>query len=336
MALNKKLIGHACQRCFVCNETDVLFNPNGLLNSIETKVSICWRCNNLSETQRIVVKWLGQASLTGDELLLEALLRRGYLVYRDENGLWLGTGSHRLDLEVLSLVEGLKVEPVFGHAYRMARVKERSTCLRTMDIALRIASLPVVTGYCIGGCSTDWNKFRKMLWGAKLPAAGHDALYEAPHSLDRTRYLFDCLHFGTTDMGLTLLVKALPLARVFTAASCDGHGTSPAWIHFGYEWSRYWAKAVFDILQISTPNSKWVWDETRLSIEPNEQYGDAEILNFLNDIQNFARRLMNQSAIDKIGRARARTLEAFAECPPSTQRFAEEARRQLAEEFALA
>ena len=53
----------------------------------------------------------------------------------------------------------------------------------------------------------------------------------------------------------------------------------------------------------------------------------------LNDIQHFARRLLNQDVIDKIGRARVKTLEVFGETVPTTERFAQEAQTQLAEEF---
>lgn len=53
----------------------------------------------------------------------------------------------------------------------------------------------------------------------------------------------------------------------------------------------------------------------------------------LNDIQHIARRLLHQRTIDKIGRARVRTLEAFGESPPIAERFAQEARHQLADEF---
>ncbi len=54
----------------------------------------------------------------------------------------------------------------------------------------------------------------------------------------------------------------------------------------------------------------------------------------LNDIQHFAHRLLNQSTIDKIGLARFRTLEVFGDSSPITERFVQEARHQLAEEFA--
>lgn len=68
-------------------------------------------------------------------------------------------------------------------------------------------------------------------------------------------------------------------------------------------------------------------------ITPLGGFGDAQVLGMLNDIQNFARQLLNQSTIDKIGRARVKTLEVFGESPPSVELFSEEARRQLAEEF---
>ena len=71
-----------------------------------------------------------------------------------------------------------------------------------------------------------------------------------------------------------------------------------------------------------------------LHIAPQRGYGDAEMLGMLNDIQHFARGLLHQSTIDKIGRARGRTLETFGNSSPIAERFAKEARYQLTEELA--
>ena len=285
-------------------------------------------------TQRITIEWLRRSSLTGNELLLEALLRRGFLVFRDEDGVWLAKGSHPLDLEVLSLVAGLEVEPVHGHERRMARVKVQSPRMRTMDIAIQIATLPSAAGHFLAGhTSNEWDRYRNMVWGAKVPACHIDELYESPGGQDLI-WLSDSHCSGTPDMGVTLLVKAFPLGRILTTYSCDGHGSLPALICFGYIWCGYWAEAVFDTLEMATPNSKWDWDKSSLKIEPIGGYGDAQILNMFNDIQYFARRLMEQSTIDKIGRARIKTLQAIGDHLPTSERFVEEARRQLAVEFA--
>jgi hypothetical protein len=68
-------------------------------------------------------------------------------------------------------------------------------------------------------------------------------------------------------------------------------------------------------------------------ITPHDGFGDAEVMGMLNDIQHFARRLLSQGTIDKIGCARIRTLEALGDHPPTGENFAQEARRQLAAEF---
>ena len=65
-------------------------------------------------TQKVTCDWLRQSGLEDEELLLEALLRRGFLAYRDDNGVWIGTGSHPEDIEVLRVVNGLVVEPMLG------------------------------------------------------------------------------------------------------------------------------------------------------------------------------------------------------------------------------
>jgi hypothetical protein len=285
----------------------------------------------MNRTHRITSDWLLQSGLVEEELLLEALLRRGFLAYRDDQGVWLGTGSHPADLDVLRLVTGLKVEPVSDHKDRKARVKMRSTRVRAMDVALAIVVLfESYSSFTTGGIpgflgSNGWNSYRTMAWGAKLPIG------------PTMKGGINCqaVESGVLDLGVALLVKVLPLARVATSISCDGHGERPATIPFCFEWDPFWAKAVFDVLDAATPKSIWSWNGG-IEIAPScesQDFSDAEVLGMLNDIQHFARRLLDQITIDKIGRARAGTLEAFGDYPPIHKHFAEEARRQLAAEF---
>ncbi len=286
----------------------------------------------MNRTQRVTSDWLLQSGLVGDELLLEGLLRRGFLAYRDEVGVWLGTGSHPVDMDVLQLVRGLTVEPVSGHKDRLARLRLRSTRVRSMDVTLRIvALLEGYSSFTTGGIpdflgSNAWRSYRTMAWGAKLPIGpvikrGNDC---------------QLVRSGALDVGVALLVKVLPLARAATSFSCDGHGERPATISFCFEWDPFWAKAVFDAMGVATPDSTWTWNGG-VEIAPNggsQNFSDSKVLGILNDIQHFARQLMHQNTIEKIGRARVSTLEAFGESPPSAELFAQEARRQLAEEFA--
>lgn len=281
----------------------------------------------MNRTQRITSEWLLQSGLVGDELLLEGLLRRGFLAYRDDQGVWLGTGSHPEDLDVLRLVAGLNVEPVPGHTDRMARVKLQSAGVTAIDVAIRIVAIPENRGFIgigdmpFNSWRNTWVAYRDMVWGNKVATCPTRLIRERP------------LGYIALDLGVALLVKVLPLARVATNAySCDGHGRGPAKVLFRFDWDAPWGAAVFDVLGGATPNSTWIWG-TELNVAPQRGFGDAEVLGMLNDIQHFARRLLNQSIIDKIGLARVRTLEAFGNCPPIAERFAQEAQRQLAEEF---
>ena len=45
----------------------------------------------MNRTQCATSAWLLQSNLVGDELLLEGLLRRGFLAYRNNQGVWLGS-----------------------------------------------------------------------------------------------------------------------------------------------------------------------------------------------------------------------------------------------------
>lgn len=284
----------------------------------------------MNRTQRITGDWLLQSGLVGDELLLEALLRRGFLAYRDDQGVWLGTGSHLEDIDVLRRVDGVEVEPLSGHKERMARVQLPPTCVRAIDVAVAIVAIPenrsflgpdaiLFSGW---GWGRTWVTYRSMAWGNKVATCPTRLIHERP------------LGYNALDLGVALLVKALPLARVATDSySCDGHGSLPATISFRFNWDAPWGKAVFDVLGVATLNSTWNW-EGGVRIAPHGGFDDAEMLGMLNDIQHFARRLMHQRTIDMIGRARRRTLEAFGESPPIVECFAQEARHQLAEEFA--
>lgn len=282
----------------------------------------------VNRTQRITVEWLQQSDLKGDDLLLEALLRRGFLAYRDDDGVWLGTGSHPEDLEVLKLIDGLEVIPIFDHKERMARVTSQPTRVNEMDVAIGIIGVPENRSFNFGGdypsgrWGSGWAAYQNMAWGAKVATCP-------------TRYLHKHeLGYCALDLGVALLIKALPLARVATDFfSCDGHGSRPASILFRFEWDASWGNAVFKVLEGAMPHSNWEW-RGGVSIGPHGEFSSINTLGMLNDIQHFARRLLNQTTIAKIGRARSRTLATFGKHGPTTRDFADEATRQLAEEFA--
>ena len=283
----------------------------------------------MNRTQQITRDWLQQSGLDGDQLLLEALLRRGFLAYRDEQGVWLGTGSHPEDIVVLQRIDGLAIEAVSGHKDRMARVSMTMPETPAMRVAIGIVAIPENhwnghsrwTGYGLQGYrgSVGWNSYRKMTWGVKMATCP-------------TTRLLGFQSENALDLGLALLVKALPLARVATHACCDGHGVKPVWIAFATDWDSLWARSVFEVLEGPMPNSSWDWNRA-LHVEPKGGFGDAEVLRMLDEIQHFSRRLLHQTIIDKIGRARSKTLMAFGETPPIAESFAEEASRQLAKEF---
>lgn len=283
----------------------------------------------MNRTQQITCNWLQQSGLGGDPLLLEALLRRGFLAYQDEHGLWLGTGSHPEDLVVLRLINGLAIEPLPGHKDRMARLSLTLPENSFMRAAMAIIAIPENhwdgksrwTGYGLPSFrgNVGWNSYKKMNWGVKM-------------ALCPTTRLLGSQSENALDLGLGLLVKTLPLARVATHASCDGHGKKPVWIAFVTDWDSIWAKAVFDVLGCNLLNSSWNWDRA-LYVAPIGDFNDADVLGMLNDIQHFSRRLLHQAVIEMIGQARFQTLLALGESSPSTERFAQEASFQLNKAF---
>ncbi len=288
--------------------------------------------NSPNIIQTLVHEWLLHSGLDGDELLLESLLRRGFLAYRDGEGVWLGTGSHQADIDVLRLIEGLEIKEVSGHTDRMAAIRLRPFATDSI-VSSTIMCLPEhdrgFTEYGPGGWThysdQSWERYRHMVWGAKRPVC--------PASILDGNPVYDAL-----DTGVALLVRTLPLARVATALSCDGHGNGPAYVEFFYPWDRPWGEAVFHTLELATPHSQWRWigrsdEEGKLVILPKDGYGDEALLGMLDDIQRFSRKLLDQRVIDRIGRARSRMLARFEGQSPAIDCFAEEARRQLAKEI---
>ena len=267
------------------------------------------------------------SGLSDDELLLEALLLRGFLAYRDEVGVWLATGSHPDDLIVLKWVHGLSIRSEMSDTARLAIVRfNTSNRNKQLSSVAGILSIPQNTSF-MGELAypyqlkvSTWAQYSATVWGTKLSVSPSTFLRGRP------------LGYDALDAGIALLVKAWPLARVSTAfGSCDGHGRSAPSICLGTKWDRRWAKAVFESLAVPTPHSVWfeLGHSNRIR-SMNNQYDDASLLALMDDIQRFARRLLDMNVIEKIGCARAMTLTKLGPKEPDIDDFAVEAARQLA------
>ena len=280
----------------------------------------------MNRTQRITANWLLNSTLNGESLLFEALLRRGFLVFRDNQGIWLGYGSHPADISALRLIDGLEVQMVSGQADRLAGIRlNPNSEIEAIDVAVAIVGLgenqqlwtTVGAGPWVSG---TWAGYCRMTWGAKLPVC--------PATTKNQFKVNNAL-----DTGIALFVKVLPLARVATALSCDGHGIEPASVALHYPWDAPWGEAVFSVLGEATPNSEWLWHDCHVQIAPLHGFSDAEVSGMLNDIQLRARSLLNQEIIARLGKARRRTVEMFGGVAPSIESFAAESKRQLSNEF---
>jgi len=264
-------------------------------------------------TRDLTLDRLLGGGLAGAELLFEALLRRGFLVFRDDEGIWLGTGSHPLDLGVLSKI--LTVGRVWDHPTRLA-----SLDVAPAEVPAAVRSILLVPQHRMWsstGRRTTWARYRKMVWGHRVPVSG------AASMRSYTGY-------GGLDVGVALLVKALPLARVHSVISCDGHGTWPAYVRLNTTWDRAWAEAVLERYAPVHQHSSWSWPtHLELSVAPLGGYSDDAVWAMLGDIQSTARRLMEAEVIDATGAARARTLERLGATEPSRQRFLDVAREEL-------
>ena len=283
--------------------------------------------HQMNRTQRISNDWMHRSGLDGQQFLLEALLRRGYLVFESESDIFLSQGSAEDDLAVLSRIEGLSVVSS-GARDGLAKLMLDGT-LPGIEVARAIIGIRENHDATHGGITTlgigswirrGWQTYTRMEWGAKL------AVCYDNNSAESTVY-------NALDTGVALLVKAFPLARVATSFSCDGHGMRPATISFFSPWDFAWAKAVWRFSKMPHPQSFWRWSAENLSLKiyPLNGYSDEEVLGMLNDIQRFARGLMKRDIIEHLGKLRKATLAEFAiiGIEPTQDQFYAEACRKL-------
>lgn len=269
---------------------------------------------------------------SGEELLLEALLRRGFLTYKDSEGIWLGTGSHESDIATLQLISNLEITRIDNHPDRIFKLSfDTSRPELSRDISLAIISLGEHhigrenggfsrTGF--GNCSTrdtSWKRYSKMIWGTKLPVC--------PATISHQKLVPEAL-----DTGCALLVKSLPIAGIATFLSCDGHGIAPVRIDFFFPWDLLWGKAIFDALPFKPQNSTWLW-ENHLEIHPENGYGDESVTLLLEDIQEVSRQLLDNPTIYKLKIARQRSIAACGNSidGPSMHEFSQVAKFHLSQ-----
>lgn len=225
----------------------------------------------------------------GDELVHEALLWRGFLVTRGDGCSHLAPGFHRADLEILSRI--LVAEPHPQGPRLWAPAGNARRC------AAQIISIPEHRhGFIALRVHRSWARYKAMRWGHRVSVGPERSVH------------------GGLDIGVALLVKALPLARVMTVSSCDGHGCAgtPAYVIFASRWDAAWFRAVFCAIGATFEGCDWSSDHEGLRIWPADHGGTAEMLD---GIHAFALRLLDRELVDRIGTARARLLDALGDEP---------------------
>ena len=259
-------------------------------------------------------------------LVVEALLMRGFLAFRDPEGVWLARGSHPADLAVLG--EVVHVDEVQGHGLRMARIgfaegggEAAAAAIGAIPWQQRYKGPP--RSYLSRGFGT----YRRMAWGAKVAVVPIDGS-------------------GGLDIGVALLVKVLPLARVRTQVSCDGHGYGPASIQFPSWWDALWCRAVFELVAPPIAGLEFRWSDPvvqRTLAHPDlrvasedDTYDEAWKLALLHGLQSLARFLFDPDLAAALGAARAEVLARLPDRQrdPELVEFDEVARHVLARRVA--
>jgi hypothetical protein len=216
----------------------------------------------------------------GNKILIEALLRRGFLAVQDGVRIYLAEGSHWADTAILNkAVEGLTCTQVSKSGKALVTIDPRHQT-RLRDIAFAIVDIPdhpggMTTANLATYVKPTWKEYKEMVWGAKLAVV--------------PPYMWGNFGAGTLDTGIALLVKALPLARVGTRLSCDGHCIRPASVDFFFDWDVVWLLAVFNLLRFSPRASAWSWTVPlgrwgigRLEIK---SLREGDVIGMLSDIQ---------------------------------------------------
>ena len=266
----------------------------------------------------LTIQHLRTLNLEGNELVHEALQRRGYPVLREDGGLWMPRGPHQTDLVHLS--EHLDVLPVIGDTQFQARLE-----LGTRDawaVALGVLSVP------------SW--IRRIDRFDPFPRAKPRAVW--------SRYT-RCHHGhpaivgrsgrrGGLDLGIALLVKVFPLVSVSSDRSCSGHG-GRASIEFTTEFDLVWCRAVLSRLAITMPATTVRWNEewenvyfepaggsTSADLFEPVEYTDEALLAMLNDLLHLGRRLLDADLSRAIreagGSCCCRVLKCASSVPPSS------------------
>lgn len=271
------------------------------------------------DRQGIALNYLESLCLQDRELIEQAALFRGFLVLPKSGSrgiICLAKGSHPKDIEALNFC-GLDIQST-NRWNTLISWRNKPN-----ELARRIIYLGEHRGMSTVGPSRwkrtiTWGDYCKMVWGAKLPVTGDLDLCVARHYKNpcRLRHIDNAL-----DLGVSLLVKTLPLIRVCTRMCCDGHGTNPFKIYFQYEWDHVWFACVYQRLlamQVFTPRrSSWNVSEDCLSIEPSSKsFNEESWLQVFLEIQEFSRLLMSQTLINAVGKARQRTLQHFGSHQP--------------------
>ena len=255
---------------------------------------------------------LRDGGLHGNGLLLEALLRRGFLVLGEDGALWVPRGPHSADL--------LRLRPWFDQervsdSRRQARLRLRRRDV--WDVVTAVVSIPQHQP----GTWMRVNWPDGSLW-RDYQRSNHSHVV----SVGPTRY------HGGLDIGVGLLVKALPLIRVRAVQSCDGHGVRPAGISFWSAFDATWCGAVLDTLDVPMPCTTTTWHigdgRAQVCFAPDGGFDDAPVLGLLQDLQRLGRRLIDSELASVVGAARRRTLRRF-DREPAIARFADAAVSEL-------
>jgi hypothetical protein len=266
----------------------------------------------MSLYQSLTLAILRQRELTGLERVREALLRRGFLVRAQVDSIELARGSHPGDIAALQkwfrcerLADGgVGLHPRAEHDERaLAREIVLIPEHRHGEMAFPVAP--------------DWRHYQAMIWGARVSVG--------PWQRPRAKFPHNGL-----DIGVAALVKALPLARVTSVCSCDGHGRRPARIDLWSGWDAAWFEAVHEFVGGGSGAVHWSSRRRQIVITPvtgiHDRAGQRELLE---DVFAFAQRLRDPALVEFLGRTRDQVCARFDERGPSPKEFGEAAREQL-------
>lgn len=242
--------------------------------------------NNKHEYANKYSQWLLQQELPSisniTERLAQTLLRRGFLINYENDFISVHSGIHPQDLKDLTELGeliGFEVQPVESSDKTYVAKLHVGRRLHN-DFEQLIILLPSWRGMsaCYSKPKT-WSAFKSNRFGAKVP----------------TKDL---------DLGISLLIKTLPLLGVRTLLCCDGHGQCQPYVKFCGQHYLNWFLFIIEKIKPDLPLLNKITfavdsesDKIYFSLKDQPSWQSKQIIEIFDTLFQLGKHVMNMETI---------------------------------------